>query len=189
MSHSRMWIACCALLVAVGCGGGQAYEEPKAEPLAAEPVPAAAPTPDEQVAALDESCAAAAGAIAERQARSTLYERLGGREAIRAVVTDVVARHRVNPTISRVMEGVDDGHLIEQVTDFLSQAGGGEVSYQGKDMVTAHEHLALTNGDFLAAGGDVQAALKAAGVGDGEIQEVMCLFASLRDQVVTAPAS
>lgn len=179
----KIWIACGALLLAVGCGGDTAHEAPQAE--AAAPAPAEL-SADAQVAALDESCAAAAQAIAERQAQSTLYERLGGRDAIHAVVTDVIRRHRVNPLIIPLMENVNDAHLIEQVTDFLSQASGGDVTYQGRDMVTAHEHLGLTNELFLSAGGDVQAALQAAGVGPGEVQEVMCMFASLREQVVTS---
>jgi hypothetical protein len=51
-------------------------------------------------------------------------------------------------------------------------------------MVEAHAHLAINDEYFLSAGGDVQAALEAAGVGEGEIQEVMCLFASLHGDVV-----
>lgn len=145
----------------------------------------AAPTPDQQVAALETMCAEAQDAMKARQAQTALYDRLGGRESIYAVVHDVVQRHLRNDAIVELMDGVDPDHLVEQVTDFLSAATGGDVTYTGADMATAHAHLELTNADFLAAGGDVEAALVAAGVGSAEIQEVMCAFVSLRGEVVT----
>ena len=184
MTQPNSWIAGLALVLVVGCAGGTAE---KAEPApAAETKSAAQPTIDETIASLESGCAAAADAMAARQAERKLAERLGGRDAIHAVVTDVVRRHRANAAIAHLFDGVDDAHLIDQVTDFLASAAGADVAYGGRDMVTAHEHLAITNQHFLAAGGDVQAALQAAGVGEGEIQEVMCMFASLRDQVVKA---
>lgn len=146
---------------------------------------AAPATPDEKVAALEAMCAGAADAMKQRQAEKPLYDRLGGRDSIHAVVQDVVRRHLENEAIVRVMEGVDTDRLVEQVTDFLSAATGGDVAYTGRDMVAAHARLELTNADFLAAGGDVEAALVEAGVGSAEIQEVMCAFVSLRGQVVT----
>ena len=145
----------------------------------------AAPTPDQQVAQLESMCAGAAEAMKARQAQSSLYDRLGGRESILVVVQDVVQRHLRNEAIVRVMEGVDTDALVVQVTDFLSAATGGDVAYTGRDMASSHAHLKLTNADFLAAGGDVEAALVAAGVGPAEIQEVMCAFVSLRGEVVT----
>ena len=170
-----------ALGVVVGCAGSE--PAPPAEPEA--PVAVEAPSPEEQVAGLEAMCAEAQEAILARQAGPSLYERLGGRDAIHGVFEDVVQRHLVNEQIKNLMVGVDTANLVEQVTDFMSAASGGDVEYTGSDMVTAHAHLALTNADFLAAGGDVEAALVAAGVGADEVQEVMCMFVSLRGEVVT----
>jgi hemoglobin len=155
----------------------------------AEPAPAveaaAEPSPDEKVAELDAMCAGAQEAIAARHAATPLYDRLGGRDAIRAVVADTIRRHQVNPQIQRVMEGVDADHLTNQVTDFMSSAFGGDVEYAGRDMVTAHAHLELSNADFLAAGDDLGAAMAAAGVGEDEQQEILCAFVGLRAMAVT----
>ena len=174
------------LLLAVGCGGGT---QPQQDSTAVtEPAEPTEPTAGEQVAAMEAECIATAEAMAARQVEATLYDRLGGRDAIHAVVADVVRRHHQNGTIAHLLDGVDEAHLIEQVTDFIAESSGGDVSYEGRDMVSAHEHLRLTNEHFLAAGADVQAALEAAGVGPGEIQEVMCMFVSLRPEVVLADA-
>ena len=143
------------------------------------------PTPDEQVAEMEAMCAGAADAMAGRQAESSLYDRLGGRDAIQAVVADTVARHQVNDAIVHTMEGVDAENLINQVTEFLVVATGGEGEYTGRDMANAHAHLDLNNMHFLAAGGDLGAAMTAAGVGEEEQQEVLCAFVGLRGEVVT----
>lgn len=173
------WLVVLTVLSVVACGG----EVPSQEPEPAE-APASEPTADELVTALDADCAAAEEAIQARQAESSLYDRLDGHDGIHSVVTEIIRLHRQNETIVHVMEGVDDTHLIDQVTDFLAQATGGDVTYEGRDMAEAHAHLELTNEHFLAAGGDVQTAMQTAGVGEDEIQEIMCLFASLRSEVV-----
>jgi hemoglobin len=118
------------------------------------------------------------------EGRKLSGDRVSAPYAIQTVITDVIRLHRENPTIMHLMEGVDDEHLIVQVTDFISLGAGGDVEYHGKDMVTAHENLGLTDELFLSAGGDLQAAMEAAGVGENEIQEVMCMFGSLHGDVV-----
>ena len=172
------------LALVVGCGGPA--EEAAVE--AAEEVEAPVVvelTPDEKVAGLEQMCTEAMEAITTRQAESSLYDRVGGREGINTVVVDTVGRHQVNEDIKHLLEGVDADHLIAQVTDFLVVATGGEGEYNGQDMVAAHAHMSLTNADFLAAGGDLGAAMESAGWGENESQELLCAFVSLRGDVVT----
>jgi hemoglobin len=152
---------------------------------AAQTAAAAEPTADEKVAGLEQMCAQAAEAIAARQKESSLYDRVGGREAIHAVVAGTVERHLVNAAIKHTLEGVDTDNLIKHVTDFLVVATGGQGKYGGRDMHSAHAHLSLTNTDFLAAGGDLGAAMATAGWGESEAQEMLCAFVSLRGEVVT----
>jgi len=181
MMKPKGWVLVLIALAVVAC----AAEEPgaEAEP-AVEAEPAAEPTPDEQVGAMQADCAAAAEAMAARQAESSLYERLGGREAIQGVVTEVVRLHHENETIAHLFEGVDDAALIASVTDYISEVSGGDVTYEGGDMVEVHTGMDITDELFLAAGGDVQAAMISAGIGENEIQEVMCHFASKHGEVV-----
>ena len=168
------------MVVLAGCGGSDKVAE---ETAAA--VQEVEPTTDEQVAELEAMCAGAAEAMAARQAEASLFDRVGGREGIHAVVADTVARHQVNDTIVHTMEGVDPDHLIAQVTEFLVVATGGEGDYTGRNMVDAHAHMGLTNLEFLSAGGDLGAAMDAAGWGEDEKQELLCAFVGLRGDVVT----
>ncbi len=179
-SKARIFVLIILLVGLAGCSG------PAEEAVEAveEAVQEAVLTPDQHVAEMEAMCADAAEAMTARQAEASLFDRVGGREGIHRMVADTVARHQVNETIVHTMEGVDPEHLISQVTDFLVVASGGEGEYIGRDMVEAHAHLSLSNAEFLAAGGDLGAAMDAAGWGEGEKQELLCAFVGLRSQVV-----
>ncbi len=179
---------CGASGLVAGCGGspGDVSREASGPRQETRAERAPDPTPDEQVAALETMCAEAQEAMAARQAESTLFERVGGREGIHEMVADTVRRHQVNDAIKHTLDGVDPDRLVEQVTDFLVVATGGQGEYHGRDMVTAHAHLNLSNADFLAAGSDLVAAMEASGWGDDERQELLCAFVGLREQVVTS---
>lgn len=142
-------------------------------------------SPSDKLDNLKRDCAASAEARAQRHAETPLYERLGERPGIEAVVRETVRLHGENETIVHLMEGVNRDRLVQQVTDFLSSGTGGDVAYQGRDMVQAHAHLGINDAEFLAAGGDVAQAMRANGHGDEEIEEVTCMFVSLHEKVVT----
>lgn len=148
------------------------------------PESAEAPSVADQLRGLEAMCSSNATAMAAHPPEESLYDRLGGREKIHEIVVEIVRRHNVNETIKHLLEGVNQKRLIANVTDFLVVGTGGEGEYHGLDMVEAHEHLKLTNAHFLAAGGDVMEAMKAKDCGEAEIQEVVCMFMSLRPDVV-----
>lgn len=141
-------------------------------------------TVNEQILGLETMCSANAKAMAEAKPQKSLYERLGGEEKIRAIIAEIVRLHAVNEDFERFMGDVDQEKLIDGVTDFLVQGAGGPARYTGRDMVKAHAHLKLTNADFLSAGVDVMQAMKNKGCQQTEINEVICMLVSLRDQVV-----
>lgn len=147
-------------------------------------VPAAEPTVEEHVGQLTKMCAESADARAARQAAKPLYERLGGYEKIHALTVEVVRLHEQNPQIQRVLEGVDKEMLAKNVADFMAAGTGGPQQYTGRDMVSVHEPMALTDADFVAAGGDIVQAMRNLGHGQEEIDEVVCILVSMKDLVV-----
>jgi len=170
------------LVILVGCSGST--PEPAEEP-AAETAEAVEPTSDEQMAGLVQMCTDAQAAIEARQAETPLYDRIGGREGIHAMVADTIQRHLVNEDIKHLMEGVDAEHLVELVTDYLVVETGGEGEYNGRDLHESHAAMNLTNADFLSAGGDIGAAMDDQGWGENEKQEVLCLFVNRSGEVIT----
>lgn len=180
-------LACGTAVLVTGCGGTSDGDSQHAAAVVEESQAQQAPepTPDEAVAGLEAMCAEAQPAIEARRAADTLFNRVGGREGIHKAVAETVRLHQINEPIKRVMEGVDPEHLVKQVTDFLVLATGGQGDYDGRDMVSAHAHLSLSNADFLAAGSDLGKGMTFAGWGEGEKQELLCAFVGLRSQVVT----
>ena len=139
----------------------------------------------ERMSALEAMCESSAEARSGRHAESSLYERLGGYDSILAITTEVVRLHNVNDSIKRVMVDVDDEKLAKHVADFMSAGTGGDAKYTGRDLHSSHVDMHLTDADFLSAGGDIITAMKTLGHGQEEIDEVVCIFVSLKDQVIT----
>ena len=155
-------------------------------PVRAQAPIAPAPSPDQQVAALEASCAASATARTSRQAQTALYQRLGGDEGILAITREVVRLHLQNPPIRHFFEKVDPEAVAKRVAAFMVSGTGGPQVYRGPDLTTSHRAMKLTNRDFVLAGGDVAQAMKNLKFGQEETDEVVCTLVALRPQVVLA---
>jgi hemoglobin len=137
-----------------------------------------------QVADLKKMFADTAAARAERQKKKPLYERLGGRPAITAVVTDIVELHFTEEITKPLTKGVDKEKLVRLVVEFLCKGAGGPEAYTGRDMVSAHKHLNMTDVHFMAAGDQIVRVLKKYNVPEPELQEVLCLIVAHHDDVI-----
>jgi hemoglobin len=138
----------------------------------------------EQMAGLQSMCAETADARAQRQAETPLYNRLGGYDKIHQFTTKVVELHKQNDDIKQMFTYVDSEKLAKHVADFVAAGTGGSQKYTGREMPATHAHLRLTDADFLSAGGDIVTAMKGMGYGENEINEIVCILVSLKDQVV-----
>lgn len=123
--------------------------------------------------------------------KRSLYERLGGYDAIAKVVHDfvgvVVADDRIRAEHKKHFMDKDVGALEKKLVDQIGEATGGPEKYTGKDMKTAHKGLDITNADFDALMDDLAKALQANKVPPMEQEEVKALLAPLRGQVVERP--
>jgi polyisoprenoid-binding protein YceI len=137
-----------------------------------------------KVAALKKMFHDTADDRAKRQKEKPLYQRLGGSEPIRAVVRDIIDLHFAEAATKPLMTGVDHERLVGLVTDWLCEKAGGPEKYTGRDMVTAHAHLKMTDDHFLAAGDQIMRSLKKHGVPDLEAQEVICAIIAHHDDVI-----
>jgi hypothetical protein len=75
--------------------------------------------------------------------KPSLYDRLGGEEKIRPIVTDLLALHKQNPAISTRYNNAkkSDAEIIDLVVDLLGSATGGPQQYTGMGMTTAHKGM------------------------------------------------
>lgn len=81
----------------------------------------------------------------------TLYQRLGGYDAISAVVQDLAGRLVTDKQLGVYFKGLSNDskrRLIAHLTDFVCSATGGPCIYTGRDMKTVHEGLGISDSDW-----------------------------------------
>ena len=114
----------------------------------------------------------------------SLYERLGGKDAITAVVDDFVARCAKDDRINGKFAGTDIPRLKSSLIDQVCEAAGGPCTYSGRDMRTTHDGMAVTGGEFEALVADLVATLQHFSVPDAEKAELLGVLAPMRADIV-----
>lgn len=115
--------------------------------------------------------------------KASLYDRLGGFNGISQIVNDLVDLHLANPLINSRFVNSDAAALKENATLFFCAGNGGSENYAGKDMVSAHKGMNISEQEFIAVIDDALAALDKNGVGAEERMEVLAILYSMKSQV------
>jgi hemoglobin len=116
----------------------------------------------------------------------SLYDALGGKPGIRAVMDDLVQRLQSDPRIGRHFKDTKLDHLSAQLTDQVCQLAGGPCIYKGPDMKEAHEQMDITRADFNALVELAQQSMEAKGVPFTRQNQLLALLAPMYRDVVTA---
>jgi hemoglobin len=117
----------------------------------------------------------------------TLYERLGGYDAIAAVANDLVARLNNDPQLGRfwVHRGEDGVKREKQLLiDFLCERAGGPIYYRGRDMLLAHRGMKISESDWNVFLGRAAATLAKFKVPESEQRDVVAFVQSLKKEIV-----
>jgi hemoglobin len=117
-------------------------------------------------------------------ARASLYERLGGLDAITAVVDSFVARCAGDDRINRKFERTDIPRLKEMLLDQVCEAAGGPCTYTGRDMRETHDGMEVTAGEFDALVKDLLATLDELDVPKADQDELLGLLGPMRGDIV-----
>jgi len=119
--------------------------------------------------------------------QKSLYQRLGGYDALAAVTDDFLGRLLADPKESRFFVGLstDSKTKVRQhVVDFLCAATGGPCKYIGRDMETAHTGLNITEDDWNIAVKALGDTLNKFKVPAREQGEVIGAIAPLKSKIV-----
>jgi hemoglobin len=127
---------------------------------------------------------AAATTSASAQTRS-LYDRLGGYDAIQAVVDESIKNIAADKRINRFFAGANIPRLRRQLADQICVAAGGPCIYTGKDMKSAHAGMNIRNSQFNALVQDVGKALNKFKVPKREQKELVAALGGTRQDIVT----
>jgi len=126
-------------------------------------------------------------ATAQQPPEKSLYERLGGYNAVAAVVDDFIARLAADPQLQKFLVGLSTDSkkkLRQHVLNQFCQATGGPCLYTGRDMKTAHAGLGITEKEWDAGARHLVAALDKFKVPEREKSEVVAFVTSLKKDIV-----
>lgn len=132
----------------------------------------------------------AQGAQPEGMATPSLYSRLGGYDAIAAVVDDFIGQLLGDADLGRFFtgHGQDSRLRIRQlIVDQLCAATGGPCVYIGRDMKTSHQGLGITEAQWTKSVGYLVKTLDKFKVGQTEKDELLAALTALKADIVEAP--
>jgi hemoglobin len=114
----------------------------------------------------------------------SLYERLGGLDAITAVVDSFVARCAGDDRINKKFVRTDIPRLKKMLIDQVCEATGGPCTYTGRDMRETHDGMGVSAGEFDALVEDLVATLDEFDVPEAERDELLGLLGPMRGDIV-----
>ena len=121
------------------------------------------------------------------EAQESLYKRLGGYDAIAAVVDDFIGRLATDPQLGRFFVGhsTDSLKRIRQlVVDQICEATGGPCYYTGRTMKESHAGMKLTSAEWDKGVQHLTATLDKLKVGAAERKELLGAVGSLKGDIV-----
>jgi hemoglobin len=121
-----------------------------------------------------------------RAADASLYERLGGQEAIQAVVEDFVGNVAADERINRFFATTDIARLKRLLAEQICAGASGPCAYSGRDMKRAHAGMGVQGSHFDALVGDLVRSLDKFKVPEREKHELLGILGPMKGDIVTA---
>ena len=128
--------------------------------------------------------AACAGMREGPTAKKPLYERLGGKSAIVAVVDDFVGNVAADSRINERFANTNVPRLKAMLVDQVCEATGGPCQYKGRDMKSVHAGMRITDAEFNALVEDLVKSLDKFKVPAAEKNELLTALGGMKGQVV-----
>jgi hemoglobin len=123
-------------------------------------------------------------ATADTAAARSLYDRLGGKSAITAVVDTFVARVAADTRINKKFARSNIPRVKVMLVDQICAQTGGPCTYTGRSMRDAHRDMGVTEGEFNALVEDLVAALNQFNVPKREQDELLAALGTMKTDIV-----
>jgi hemoglobin len=122
----------------------------------------------------------------------TLYDNLGKKKGITAVVDDFVGRCANDSRISSFFKAdVADpkrlAHFKMELVNQICQAAGGPCKYTGKSMKDAHAGMGISSADFNALVEDLVASLDKFKVAEADKNTLLGVLGPMKSDIVEKP--
>ena len=116
--------------------------------------------------------------------QKSLYDRLGGKPAISAVVDDFVGNVAADGRINQRFAGTNVPRLKAMLVDQICEASGGPCKYTGKNMKAAHAGMRISDAEFNALVEDLVKSLNKFKVPAREQQELLAALGGMKPDIV-----
>jgi len=114
----------------------------------------------------------------------SLYDRLGGKGAITAVVDTFVGNVGGDKRINNYFASTDLTKLKTHLVNQICEASGGPCKYTGRTMKQTHAGMGVTDAAFGALVEDLVAALDHHKVGKTEKDELLAVLGPMKSDIV-----
>ena len=118
----------------------------------------------------------------------SLYDRLGGYDAIAMFATKLVGQAQTDDKLGRFWANRGEDRIareLQLLIDYLVRETGGQMYYTGRDMFQAHSGMGITADDWDRFIEIVIAVADELGVGPVEGSEVMAFLDGLKSDIAT----
>ena len=116
----------------------------------------------------------------------TLYEQVGGDDALERAVEGFYQRMLADPDVAPWFNNIDLSRLKDHQRAFLAVGLGGPELYEGRSMRDAHVSLGITDAAYSAAISHLRDELQQLGVDDGVVAQIAKRLEMMR-AVIVAP--
>lgn len=120
---------------------------------------------------------------------TSIYDRIGGHEAIEVVVEDFYVRVLADDQLSGFFTGTNMSRLKGKQVEFFAAALGGPEIYTGVPMKQVHQGRGIGMHHFSLVAAHLANALTAAGVPAATVTEVLGVVAPLAPDIVSGETS
>ncbi|TNC19241.1 group I truncated hemoglobin [Amycolatopsis alkalitolerans] len=119
----------------------------------------------------------------------SIYEEIGGQEALIAVVDDFYDRVLADPALAVFFTGTTMPRLKGMQVEFFAAALGGPDEYRGRSMKDVHRGRGIGQEHFNLVAKYLVEALSAAGVPQPTVDTIIGAIAPLADDIVSSSAA
>jgi hemoglobin len=119
--------------------------------------------------------------------KKPLFDRLGGKPAIEAVIDDFLGRVSQDPTINSGFAVSALPRVRQRLIELVCVGSGGPCTYSGRDMRVAHAGLGITTEQFNSLVGHLVATLDKFKVPETEKGELLAVLGPMKPAIVEEP--
>lgn len=120
---------------------------------------------------------------------TSIYDKIGGHDSLEVVVEDFYTRVLADDELAGFFSGTNMSRLKGKQVEFFAAALGGPEPYTGAPMKQVHQGRGITTHHFGLVAGHLGDSLKAAGVPDDIIADILGAISPLADDIASSGAT